>query len=129
MIKKYCALITVIVVLFSLSVDSLAVTVSPGGTGYTSKQYLGATHTQYYCCLNSVKFTNQGQDYIPSGYYVYARIRNEIGNPVGDLAGFSATGSGYHYNYWSGSGNPGWYKLATNSNYGYGYTASFNWHP
>lgn len=28
MIKKYCALITVIVVLFSLSVDSLAVTVS-----------------------------------------------------------------------------------------------------
>jgi len=113
-----------------IGMESSAVTVPLGGTGYTScKELTGSRHSTYYCKLDSVKFDNLSLNYIPSGSYVYARIRTAGGTKAGDLASFSKVGQGYNYSYYSNYGYAGTYKIGTNSNVRLAYTCSFTWNP
>lgn len=129
--KKIIGIICVLCMFFAISTTAFAetVNVSATGTGYTSRKYLGTKHSTYYSCLTAVKFVDLSQNVIPSGYYVYTRIRTDLGDKCGDLGTFSQTGTGYYYNYWSGCGGSGWYKLATNSSYGSAYSADITWWP
>lgn len=127
--KKLLSLSLAMSMILSIGTSSFALSVPAGGSAFTSKKYLGTTHTTYHCSLDSVKFSDLEQNVIPTNKYVYARIYTEMGTACGDLAGFSRTGLGYDYNYYSGFGGVQWYKLKTNSNYGSAYTASFTWWP
>jgi len=133
---KTMALVLVLALAPSMfPIKSSAVTVSAGGIGYTSvKSFTSGTHSTYYCKLSTVTFDGLPTNSIPTGKYVYARIRTyESGGSVkkraGALAAFSKVGNGYYYSYNSGYGKPGSYVLATNSNYNKSYTCSFNWKP
>lgn len=115
----------------AVTANADSVSVSLGGTGYTSTKDLSVSgrHTTYYCKLNSVKFDHLSSDTIPSGSYVYTRIRTAGGTAAGDLGSFSTVGYGYYYNYYSNYGYSGTYKIATNSNVRLAYSCGITWNP
>ncbi|MBO4637235.1 MAG: hypothetical protein J5685_08840 [Clostridiales bacterium] len=129
--KRVLSLIIMISMIMTIGVSVFAerVMVKAGGTAYTSNSLLTGNHSTYYCQLDGVKFSSQSENVIPTGYYVNARVRTSSGTQCGDLASFSVVGYGYNYNYWSGYGHTGYYKLATNSSYYDGYRVDFTWNP
>ena len=134
--KKVVSLATTAAILFAYTcIGNAAVderlSVSAGGSTFSSIQTLLGVHTNYNVQLRAFKFSSNYKNVMPSGGKIYARIYTSTGVKAGDLATFTANSQTRTPGFWTGTGYGygGSYKIKTNSNISYSYWGDFRWEP